>query len=431
MRSTDFHVIVAGGGISGTMAAIASSREGAKTLLLERYAALGGMGTLGLVQPITTWGVGGHYVIAGTGKRVLSELTADSPGRCGNTAGATPLSHYGPVCDAEYLKFHLERWAGEYDVHLRYHSWVCGVDRTRERITALNVVSKGGPAALRARVFVDATGDADVAAYAGVPFDVGSQGISLMFLVAGIDFDQSPPPAEITRLYGEHRVGYRGLAMFRHPRPDSAYFNVTEVEGLDALDPCDLTKATVECRRQAWEILSVMRRHVAGFENAFIAQTAPALGVRESRRIRGRYILTVSDAENGVHFDDVIARASCPVDIHGSADDGLGEYRTLNRSYAVPYRCLITDKIDNLIVTGRSVSADHGAHSSLRRMAPGFALGEAAGIAAAHAAQSAGARGGAETSNVRTIDLTRVQRTLRGYGAVLDPEPTTTRIGGQ
>jgi len=408
MIDTTYDVIVSGGGIAGTMAAIASAQEGAKTLLLERYSALGGMATLGLVQPITMWGIRQDYILGGRGRTMLADLAARSP------QAATPMTTYGPSCDSEFLKFELERQATEAGVDLLYHSWVTGVECAGDgRIETLKVVSKDGERSVRGAVFVDGTGDADIAAFAGVPFDTGSQGISLMFVVSGIDRTQCPDRGEIGRLYSEHQVGYRGLALFWHPRKDTAYFNVTEVEGVNALSAEGLTYATVECRRQAWAILDVMRAHVPGFGNAYIEATAPALGVRETRRIHGLYQLTIDDVTSGADFADTIARASCPVDVHGSEIGGKNQYYALKQSYGIPYRCLVTEHVPNLIVTGRPISADHAAHSSLRRMAPGFALGEAAGLAATMAVENGDARGVAP-------DPLRAR--LLEYGAILDPE---------
>lgn len=407
IRDRVYDVVVAGGGISGTMAAVAAAREGCKTLLVERYGALGGMGTLGLVQPITMWGIRGQYVIGGTGKAILEQLAEQHP------EAATPMAHYGPACDAEYLKMTLETLALDHGVTLLYHTWITGVEKAGDRLAALQLFAKDGASTVQGQVFVDATGDADVSAFAGVPFDEGSQGMSLMVLVSGIDRDRCPERQEISKIYGEHRVGYSGLALFWHPRKDTAYFNVTEVEGLSALDPEDLTQATIACRKQAWGVLGVVRDHIPGFEQAYIAQIAPAVGVRESRRIRGRYVLNLADVDSGRHFEDVVARASCPIDIHGSESNGKGEYRGLKQSYAIPYRSLVTDDAPNLIVTGRCISADHAAHSSLRRMAPGFALGEAAGVAAALAAPG---------GNAPDVSVGKLQNILRGYGAVLDAE---------
>lgn len=406
----EYDVLVAGGGIAGAMAAVAAAREGCRTLLVEHQGALGGMATLGLVQPVTTWGVGHHQVIAGTGQRVMESLAQRVP------PAATPLSLYGPTCDAEYLKYALETLAIEHNVSLRYYTWVAGAVCREERILALRTFSKAGEQSVSGKVIIDATGDADVASSAGVPCEIGSQGITLMFVVAGVDRGRCPERDAISAIYQAHKVGYRGLALFWHPRPGSAYLNVTEQDGLDSLDPADLTSATLACRRQAWQILDVLQRHVPGFEGAYLEQTAPALGVRESRRIHGCYTLTTDDVLTGRHFADVVARASCPVDIHGNREAGRGRYQWLERSYAIPYRCLTTPSIRNLLVTGRPVSADHGAHSSLRRMAPAFALGEAAGLAAALAAAAHG-------GDVRQVDIPSLQRALRTRGAILDPEP--------
>lgn len=403
-----YDVVVAGGGIAGTMAALAAAHEGADVLLVERYSALGGMATLGLVQPITTWGIRNDYVIGGRGRAMLEGLAARHP------QAATPMNTYGPSCDSEFLKFELERQAVGAGVELLYHAWVMGTECTANRgMEALRVLSKDGQRSVKGKVFVDGTGDADLAVFSGVPYDVGSQGISLMFVVSGIDRKRCPERNEIARLYAERKVGYRGLALFWHPRQGSAYFNVTEVEGVDALSAEGLTYATVECRRQAWEVLGIMQERVPGFENAYIETTASALGVRETRRIRGLYQLTIDDVTSGADFGDTIARASCPVDVHGSEDGGKGQYYGIKRSYGIPYRCLVTERVPNLIVTGRPISSDHAAHSSLRRMAPGFALGEAAGVAAAMAVR---------TGKANAIDTDLLRARLLEHGAVLEPE---------
>lgn len=339
MRITErrFDVVVCGGGLSGALAALAAAREGAATLLIERYAALGGMATLGLVQPITVWGLGSAYVIGGTGRALLERMIAREP------ESATPLTTYGPTCDAEYLKRELEEALQTHGVTLLYHTWITGVERTGERIAAVRAVSKTGELSLAGDVFVDATGDGDVAVAAGADFVPGSQGITLMFLLAGVDRQRCPPHEEMLDLYRRcGPVNYRGVCLFWARRPDTVYVNMTEVEGLQAGDPEDLTRATLECRSQAWRILDLFRHHIPGFEHAYMAQTASALGVRESRHVRGLYTLTGDDVLAGRDFPDTVARAACPVDIHGSANGGRGDYRALRRSYGVPYRCLVT-----------------------------------------------------------------------------------------
>ncbi|HEY3417001.1 MAG TPA: FAD-dependent oxidoreductase [Armatimonadota bacterium] len=409
-ESSLFDVVVVGGGIAGVMAAIAAAREGKATLLLERYLALGGMATLGLVQPITIWGGARNaYVIAGTGKRLLEDMAARDP------HAATAMTPYGPTCDAEYLKMMLEQQAMAAGVTLLYDMRVHGVEKDGDRITGLRAITKDGDIALRGKVFIDATGDADVAAFAGVPCDEDRQGITLMFIMAGIDRSRCPDGTVIQDTWVKHRVmGYRGSVLFWHPRPDAAYVNMTEIDGRNGLRATDLTYCTVECRKQAWEILEVYRKYIPGFEHAYIEQTAPALGVRETRRIRGIHRLVAAEVLENTPFPDVIARAACPLDIHGS--DGQSRYTRLERSYGIPYRSLITNEIANLIVTGRCISADHTAHSSLRRMAPGFALGEAAGIAAACATS---------LGHVREVPITSLQARILHYGGMLESEENT------
>lgn len=416
MNRQHYDVVVAGGGISGTMAAIAAASDGCRTLLIERYAALGGMATLGLVQPITTWGLKGHYVVGGRGRKLLESL------RDTDLNASTPLTHYGPTCDTEHLKRRLEEAALDAGVSLLYHTWITGIQKKEDVVTQLNLFSKAGAATIAGDVIIDATGDADIASYAGVPCVEDSQGITLMFIVAGIKRKQCPPLSDIQSIWQKHKIVYRSLALFWHPREDAAYMNVTEVEGRNGLDPWDLTEATITCRKQAWQILDILKAHVSGFEDAYIEQTASALGVRETRRIQGRYLLTKEDALTGADFPDTIARAGCPVDVHGAQNNGLGDYRALSKSYGVPYRCLTTELFRNLIVTGRPISTDHTVHSSVRRMAPGSALGEAAGVAASMAIKGGG--------DVRSVSVPDLRRELVKHGAILTPEPGPDAVNG-
>ena len=404
-----FDVVVIGGGISGTMAAIASARQGSKTLLIERYGALGGMATSGLVQPITTWGINDTYVISGTGKHILENLASK------HDQAATAMSTYGPTCDAEYLKKELEDISIENGVSLLYHTWVRSVEmKSPDVISHITAFSKIGDFNIYGKVFIDATGDGDICANAGVPFESsedneGQQAMTLMMIVSGIDQDRILEREEMQEIWDKHRVNSRQLTLFWHPRKGSTYVNMTSLSSLNGLDPADLTKATIECRKQAWDILNVFRIYMPGFENAYIEQTAPTLGIRETRRIKGQYILSADDVLSSREFDDSIARASCPIDIHPRNNEPA-VYQVLKKSYSIPYRTLISNEISNLIATGRCISTDQEAHSSVRRMAPGFALGEAAGIAAALSL---------ENNDVRTISVKQLQSILKSYKGII------------
>ena len=410
--SQKYDVVVAGGGISGVAAAVAASREGCKTLLIERFGAPGGMGTLGLVQPITTWGINGKYVIGGTGRQVLKRLAGYDKN------AATPMSNYGPVCDSEFLKMELEKLCIDNGVTILYYGWVRDVIKLNDKtLDKLVVLTKQGDIEIKSKIFVDATGDGDVSKMAGVPFEslaetTGQQGITMMMVVSGIDFEQCLSLEKMNEIYKKYAVNGRTVCYFVHPRKGSAYFNMTEVYGMDGLKAADLTKATIQCRKQAWDILEIFKKHIPGFQNSYIEQTAQSIGVRETRRIKGVYILNEEDVKSGRNFEDRIARCSCPVDVH-FRNDGKGVYYTLNKSYSVPYRCLLSNEIDNLIVTGRCISTDQAAHSSVRRMAPGFALGEAAGVAASMASRY---------GDVKGISISTLQEKLKRLGAILDEE---------
>lgn len=398
-------VLVVGGGMAGCLAALCAARAGARTILAERLMCLGGMATSGLVQPITMWG----RCTAGTGWKLLEGLHQRSGGE-----GAQPMGSYGPCCDAEWLKRELEERLLEAGVEIIYQLWAAGVERADGRITAVQFTTKGGPFTVRPRQVIDASGDADVAALAGVPWDEGRQGTTLMMEIAGIDRDRVPK--EIGPVWKPHNdINHRGFLVFWHPsRRDAGYFNMSTVDGRDMLDPRELTAVMVECRRQCWRILELARRVVPGFERAYMAQTAPTLGVRETRRIRGLCTLVEEDVLIGRDFADGIARAISPVDVHGPP--GTGKlYFALKRSYGIPWRCLVARECANLVVAGRPISADHVAHSSLRRMATGCALGEAAGLGAMQALHGDG--------DVRRLDTARLREALRANGAILDADP--------
>ena len=399
-----YDVIVAGGGMSGVMAALAAAREQRRVCLLERGFMLGGMATSGLVQPITCWGRstsdGVKYVIGGTGRDFLTRLHDANPGL------ATAMSTYGPLLDSEYLKIELERLVLAHDIDLFYGIMLCGANTQGGRIQSIQGCSNQGMHEFSAGRYIDATGDCALANAAGAPCFVERQGISLMFILGGVCKEElfASPYQEIWK---EHRANnYRAATIFNHPRENTLCLNMTEVGDADGLAPEALAKNTCTCREQAWEILRVFREFVPGCAKAYIEQTAPSLGVRESRRIRGEYFLTGGDVTFGKEFPDTVARSSCPIDIHGTSL----VYSGLKKSFAIPFRSLMPRQITNLLVTGRGISADHTAHSSLRRMAPGMALGEAAGIAATLADENS------------LVDVSRLQAKLEAYGAILHDE---------
>ncbi|MFK7694727.1 FAD-dependent oxidoreductase [Paenibacillus sp. HJGM_3] len=421
MRSnhTDFDVIVAGGGPSGIAAAIASAREGAKTLLVERYGFLGGAGTAMMVNPWMSYraGDGGEQIIFG----VLQELID----------GMTELGMYGHpkarnAFDPEALKYVAEHLCLEAGVTLLYHTFLAGAKMSGDgrTIETIQLANKAGLVDMSARIFVDTTGDADLASLAGAVVEKGRevdsncQPMTLNFRMADVDIPRMPDKQEITRLYleakarGELDCPREDVLWFYANQPGVIHFNTTRVILKDAIDPWQLTEAEIEGRRQVQQLVAFLKRHVAGFENAYLQTTAPQIGVRESRRIMGEHVLTAQELLSACKFDDVIARGAYPVDIHNPTGSGTiiqklkpGEW------YDIPLRSLIPLNIENLLVGGRPISATHEAHSAIRVQPIAIAIGQAAGTAAALCVQ--------DNVNPRQIQATKVQQSLQKQGANL------------
>lgn len=415
---TDFDVIVAGGGPGGIAAAIASAREGAKTLLVERYGFLGGAGTAMMVNPWMSYraGDGGEQIIFG----VLQELID----------GMSELGMYGHpkarnAFDPEALKVVAERLCLEAGVTLLYHTFLAGVNMGSEgNIRSIRLANKSGLVDLSARMYVDATGDADLAALAGAVVEKGRevdshcQPMTLNFRMADVDIPRMPDKNEITRLFleakerGELDCPREDVLWFYANQPDVIHFNTTRVILKDATDPWQLTEAEIEGRRQVQQLVAFLKKDVAGFENAYLQTTAPQIGVRESRRVIGEHVLTAEELLSACKFDDCVARGAYPVDIHNPTGSGTiirklkpGEW------YDIPLRSLIPLKLDNLLVGGRPISATHEAHSAIRVQPIAIAIGQAAGTAAALCVK--------DNVSPREIQVGKVQQSLQNQGARL------------
>ncbi|PYI52040.1 FAD-dependent oxidoreductase [Paenibacillus flagellatus] len=422
MTDLEYDVIVAGGGPGGIAAAVASARLGAKTLLIERYGFLGGAGTAMMVNPwMTYWA---HFsdgkeiqVISG----VLQELVErmEALGMYGHPKQRTAF-------DPEALKVVAEELCLEAGVRLLYHTFLGGVrtDASGRKVESLIVANKAGLVELKARLFVDTTGDADLAAMAGATVEKGRSVDSLMqpmtlnFRMGGVDVDRMPERAEISRRYAEAKA--RGeidcprenVLWFYATQPDVIHFNTTRILRKDATDPWELTEAEIEGRRQVQQLVKFLTREVEGFERAYLQTTAPQIGVRESRRVIGDYILTADELLAACKFDDVIARGTYPVDIHNPSGEGtIMKHLPPGEWYDIPFRCLIPLGLDNLLVGGRPVSATHEAHSAIRVQPIAMAIGQAAGAAAAICAR--------EGRTPREVDIRSVQQALTKQGASL------------
>jgi hypothetical protein len=394
-------IIVAGGGPGGVNAAVAAARRGTSVLLVERYGYLGGMATAGLINPFMA------YIVHTTGQILTTGVFNEILDRLESHGG---LAKDRATFDDEQMKLVLDELTAEAGVNVLLHSFVNGVEVKDGIIQSIRATGKFGELKLRSRNFVDSTGDGDLAALVGCKIEVGRtedglcQPMTLCFRVAGVDMAAYPREEfyhwghplrlEVDRVYQEAKA--RGtitnpredVLIFATLRPDVLHFNTTRIIRHSALDVLSLTDAEQIARRQVVEMVALLKREIPAFRNAYLQKMAAHIGVRESRRVLGQYILTEDEILTGMKFPDGIARSVYPVDIHNPAGTGTalrhlpeGEY------YEIPFRCLVPLNSHNLLIGSRCISATHEAHSSLRVMPVVAGIGEAAGIAAVLCAQ--------------------------------------------
>jgi len=388
---------VAGGGPGGVSAALAAAKQGASVLHVERYGFLGGMATAGLVNPFMP------YTVKATGQNIASSIFNDILDRLASYGG---LAHDRATFDDEQMKLVLDDLLAEQGVTVLLHTLVDGVDVQDGVIRSLRTVAKSGEGRLHARVFVDSTGDGDLAARAGCPVEVGRsedglcQPMTLCFRLAGVEADTQTYEgihrlrAEIDPLYqdarGRGQIGNprEDVLIFPMLHPGVLHFNTTRIIHHTALEPVSLGDAEQIGRRQVVEMLSFLKANLPAFRNAYLQKMAAHIGVRESRRVMGQYVLTAEEILDGVKFPDGIARSVYPVDIHNPAGTGtVLKHLADDAYYEIPFRCLAPRRASNLLIGSRCISATHEAHSSLRVMPVVSGIGQAAGLAAAWCAQ--------------------------------------------
>jgi len=408
-------VLVAGGGPAGIAAAVIAARRGARTVLIERYGFLGGMATAGLVNPFMGWHAGGEPLVAGVFREMLDLMAA-----IGGYGGEREPTAFDP----EVFKLVADQLCRQAGVQVRFHTLVTRADVSGSAITAVHTESKSGPEQWTARVYIDCTGDADVAFLAGVPCDEGreadhlTQPMTLNFRMADVDIERMPSREEINALFDTAKAEGRvtcpreNVLWFHTLKPGVVHFNTTRVTGLSATKADDLTAAEFEARQQAHELARFLVSDVPGFERAYLQQSAAQIGVRESRRIRGQYALTADDVVQARKFPDGIARSNYPIDIHSPTGAGTdirgvaeGDY------YEIPYRCLLPQGIDNLLVAGRCVSSTHEGQAALRIMPTCFAMGEAVGVAAALACR--------QSISPQEVEPESLRQALRDQGQIV------------
>jgi hypothetical protein len=448
--ASSYDVLVIGGGNAGCAAALAAARRGARTLLVERYGFLGGTATAAMVGPWMTFHSGTERIVGGIAQEIVERLIerGASPGHISESSDYVPTI---TPFDPEIHKALLFEMMREAKVDLLLHAWFLGTYLEDDRVTGVSVATVGGGRSFRGRVVVDATADANVAASAGVPTQKGDargrvQPASLMFRLSHVDLTKTalyvrmhadqmrtslkahertaPSLTAVAGLYDLwERARADGLvdiprelvSFFISPYPDEVTVNMTRVTNIDPLDPDDLTRAEVESRLQVMQLLRFFRERVPGFEKARIAATGTQIGIRESRRIEGRYTLTADDVLQARTFPDAVARSAYPIDIHNPGGSGTMTHRPPpGASYEIPYRCLIPINRQQLLVAGRCISTTHEALASTRLTPTVMTLGQAAGTAAALANDSGQLVGAIDAEALRArlvadgVDLRRI-----------------------
>jgi hypothetical protein len=420
-----FDVLVAGGGAAGVVAGIAAARRGAETLIVEQSNCLGGMAT-----------AGGHghiclYSAWGTDQRIVGGIVHEIAER----VSASGFGTYDGISldfDIEGMKLLLEEMALESGVNLLYHT--LAMDCLGEgQDMAVVLGNKGGSSQVAARRVIDCSGDGDLAARSGCEYQMGEkasglcQPATLMFTLGGVDHDRldeylQEDPRLVSTIRRAQAEG--GLGPFQThvmgfwwtpARPTHLGVNFTHINEIDGTDAWDLTRGTIVGRKQAFETAEFLRRYVPGMENCYIVSTASSLGVRESRRMLGEYVLTKEDLLVQREFPDSIGYGSFFIDIHNLRGPGMDpkSFRPPpGFKYQIPYRVLVPRGAENLLVAGRCVSCTHEALGSLRVMPQCGVMGEAAGTAAALSIQS--------QTSPRDLDPTRLREVLRSNGCIVD-----------
>ncbi|MBA2961663.1 MULTISPECIES: FAD-dependent oxidoreductase [Ramlibacter] len=418
-------VLVCGGGVAGTMAAVAAARQGADVILAERYGFLGGNATAGAVAQFNSWQTAnGRRVVAGLAAEVVERLR--TYGGAGehhqfvmSTGHKMDRVEYAP----EVLKLVLDDMVGEAGVRPLLHASLLDVRSEARQVRQVRLLTKSGVLAVEPRFLIDCSGDLDALKQAGAAFlelDEGEalQPATMMFRFGPVDFARfdalsaEETKALAARGFAQGALARAALHAARDPFSDDAWFNISRL-GIDATDAMALGRAEIEGRRQAWRAATYLREAVPGCGEGRLRAFGTQVGVRETRRVAGDHVLSAEELLHPVEFADAIAAGAYPIDIHPASGgellySGLGD----DHAYQIPYRSLIPAALGNALVAGRGISATHQALAAIRVMTISMAVGQAAGTAAGLACRE-GAR------DVRQVSVPRLRTALQDAGACL------------
>ena len=394
-------VVVVGGGPGGVCAAVAAARQGAKTVLVERYGALGGMASFGEVSPFMSNHAHGQYLTRGIFQEWFNRMRVYLANEIKNQFfDESCMDFFSRIVDKNISMLVLEELCLESGVNLLYHHNLCDVIMDGGTIKSAVFFSKSGFSAVQGKVFIDSTGDGDLAVLSGCEAMVGNeeglcQPMTTCFKLSGIDRRYYPDRAGVNAIYeklkreGKITCPRENVLWFNTWSGDTVHYNTTRIVKKSGVNAVELSEAEIEGRRQVREYFEFLKKYVPGCENARISSIAHHVGIRETRRIKGKIVQTVEDFDTAKKYPDAIAKASYCIDIHNPSGTGTFMKQIARDDYyEISYRAIIPEKSVNLLMGCRAISVDHALHSSSRVMPPVCAVGEGAGTAAALAVKN-------------------------------------------
>ena len=445
IKSLDYDIAVIGGGPAGISAAVAAARMGLHVLLVDKNGYLGGNASSG-IPFLGFLDRKGRRVIGGIANEIVERLV-----KAGASRGyrACPLHYSVVTLQPDYMKIIAIEMCKEAGVDVLLHCETVETEVANRRLTQVIAQSKGNGmrVEISAKIFIDATGDGDVAYHAGASYEKGRgenilQPPSILLTIGNVDKERfydylEENPEEILPQYGNvsyfredpnyvfvglqklyHKLKPLGewpmeiwaLIAINSPNSDQYYINGPRMARTDATNLFDLTQAEMEGQMQAIKLLEMLKKHVPGFENAYLSNINDSIAVRETRRIMGIKKLTAKQVVSTEIPEDSIALGSYPIDIHSGVDD-TSIFQSVDDPYGIPYLCLVSKDIEGLMMAGRCISVDVDAFGSIRVMATCMALGEAAGIGAALAC--------AKNIEPSEVDVKEIREILLKNGAIL------------
>lgn len=440
----NYDVIVCGGGPSGVVAALSAKRNGARVLLIEASGIFGGNTTQSLVSPWMTFHDNKSQVIKGIAQEIVDKLVKIG-GSIGHIKDPIRFADSITPVDTESVKTVLFEMLDQAQVDVLLHAFISDVVVVDNKLKSVVATTKSGKLSFEATVFIDATGDGDVAYLAKVPFQLGrekdqlTQPMTMMFHVANVDLKairayikKNSNEFHDTQVLDDGYLAASGffsivkekqqsgqlaiprdrVLLFQEIRENQVSINMTRIQGKSGVNAFELSSAEVEGRRQIQIAFSFLKKNIPGFKDSYILRTPSKIGVRETRHITGEYTITKEDILNQQTFEDAICVSAFPIDIHAPQSTGLElDNFSHSKKYEIPLRCMIPKLIDGLIITGRPISATHEANASLRVTPSAMALGEAAGVLAAISSNT--------KTLPRLVDYRAVQKQLISQGQII------------